>query len=55
MWSAKYNFLVHAVHLPGKYNDIPDALACHKMRRFRELAPQALPKPYSPHSEIVWN
>jgi hypothetical protein len=41
MCSAKYNFVVHAVHLPGKYNNIGDAFSCYQMRRFRELAPQA--------------
>jgi hypothetical protein len=53
MCSAKYNF----VHLPGKYNNIADALSRYQMRRFRELAPQALPKPCPcpSHSEIVWN
>jgi hypothetical protein len=57
MCSAKYNFVVHAVHLPGKYNNIGDAFSCCQMRRFRELAPQALPEPCPcpSHSEIVWN
>ena len=39
MFSAKYNFAVHAVHLPGKYNNIPDALSRYQMRRFQELPP----------------
>ena len=45
MCSAKYNFEVHAVHLPGKYNNIAYALSRYQMKRFRELAPQALSKP----------
>jgi hypothetical protein len=44
MCSAKYNFVVHAVHLPGKYNNIGDALSRYQMKGFREHAPQALPK-----------
>ena len=55
MCSAKYNCIVHAVHLPGKYNNITDALSRYQMRRFQELAPQALPElcPCLSHSEIV--
>ena len=48
MYSAKYNCIVHAVHLPGKYNNIPDALPRYQMRRFQELTPQALPNPVPP-------
>ena len=57
MCSAKYNFVVHAVHLPGKYNNITDALSRYQMKRFRELAPQTLSKPCPcpSHSKIVWN
>jgi hypothetical protein len=55
MCSAKYNFIEDAVHLPGRYNNIADALSRYQMRRFQELTPQSLPKPcHSPsHSEIV--
>ena len=57
MCSAKDNFVVHAVHLPGKYNNIADAFSRYQMRKFREFAPQAIPKacPYPCHSDIVWN
>ena len=55
MCSAKYNFVVNAVHLPGKYSNIAHTLSRYQMRRFQELAPQALPEPYPcpSHSEIV--
>ena len=53
MCSAKYNFIVHAVHLQGKYNNIADTLSRYQMRRFQELAPQALSNPCPSHSEMV--
>ena len=55
MCSAKYNYIVYAVHLTGGYTNIADDLSRYQMRKFLELAPQALPKPCPPHSKIVWN
>jgi hypothetical protein len=55
MCSAIYNVVVNAVNLPGKYNNIADALSRYQMRRFQEPAPHALLEPYpcSSHSEMV--
>jgi hypothetical protein len=55
MCSGKYNFIVHDVHLPGKYNNIADVLSRYQMRRFQDLTSQTLPKPCPSlsHSEIV--
>ncbi|VDH95073.1 Hypothetical predicted protein [Mytilus galloprovincialis] len=53
--AAKFNFVVHAVHVPGKENNIADALSRYQMKRFRQLAPDASPNPCTcpPHSEIL--
>ncbi|CAG2255290.1 unnamed protein product [Mytilus edulis] len=55
--AAKFNFVVHAVHVPGKENNIADALSRYQMKRFRQLAPDASPNPCTcpPHSEILWS
>ncbi|VDI44417.1 Hypothetical predicted protein [Mytilus galloprovincialis] len=55
--AAKFNFVVHAVHVPGKENNIADALSRYQMKRFRQLAPEASPNPCTcpPHSEILWS
>ncbi|CAG2233319.1 unnamed protein product [Mytilus edulis] len=55
--AAKFNFVVHAVHVPGKENNIADALFSlpdevldnwlQKLRQIHAPAP--------PHSEIVWS
>ena len=37
--AAKYNFTVHAEHIPGKLNDIADAISRFQMKKFRRLAP----------------
>ena len=37
--AAKYNFTVHAEHVPGKLNDIADAISQFQMKKFRRLAP----------------
>ena len=37
----KHNILFCAKHIPGKRNDIADALSRFQMERFRELAPKA--------------
>ena len=39
--TAKYHFIVHAQHVPGKQNSISDALSRFQFDRFRKLAPQA--------------
>lgn len=39
--SAVNNYIVHAVHIPGKLNNIADAISRFQMDRFRQLAPQA--------------
>ncbi|CAC5360218.1 unnamed protein product [Mytilus coruscus] len=55
--AAKVNFVVHAVHVPGKENNIADALSRSQMKRFRQLAPDASPNPCicPPHSKILWS
>ena len=35
----KYNLLIHAVHIPGKFNVLPDALSRLQIDKFRSLAP----------------
>ena len=37
--AAKYNFTVHAEHVPGKLNGIADAISRFQMKKFRRLAP----------------
>ncbi len=49
--AAKCNFMCAAVHVPGKSNDIADALSRFQMTRFRQLAPQADLRP-SPNPPI---
>ncbi|CAG2257766.1 unnamed protein product [Mytilus edulis] len=53
--AAKFNCVVHAAHVPGKENNIADALSGYQMKWFRQLAPAALPNPCTcpPHSEIL--
>ncbi|CAG2197904.1 unnamed protein product [Mytilus edulis] len=55
--AAKFNFVVHAAHVPGKENNIADALSRYQMKRFRQLAPDASPNQCTcpPHSEILWS
>ena len=43
--TAKYNFRVSAVHIPGKINAIADPLSRFKLQEFSHLAPQAHPTP----------
>lgn len=53
--AAINNFVVHAVHIPGKKNDIADALSRFQMKRFRQLAPRAdvFPMPCLPMSSLM--
>jgi hypothetical protein len=39
--SATYNFIVHAKHIPGKFNILSDCLSRLQISRFRRLAPDA--------------
>ena len=36
-----FNVTVKAVHVPGRFNDIVDALSRFQMNRFRRAAPDA--------------
>lgn len=53
----QHNFVLHAVHVPGKENNIADSLSRQQMERFKQLAPTASPIPCScpTHSDIIWN
>ena len=50
----KFNVTFYANHIPGKENNIADALSRFQMRRFRELAPQAAPEG-TPVPEFLWD
>ena len=39
----RFNISFKAVHVPGRFNDIADALSRFQMDRFRRAAPQAAP------------
>ena len=39
--AAQYSFTVHAEHLPGKLNNIADAISRFQIKRFQSSAPQA--------------
>lgn len=43
--SLQHNFLLRAQFIPGKTNEIADALSRHQTSRFRALAPNAAPLP----------
>ena len=43
--SMKHNFFVRARHVAGVNNGIADALSRFQEQRFRQLAPQAAPRP----------
>ena len=43
--SLKYNVMIRAEHIPGKKNNIADALSRSDWQRFRSLCPDADPKP----------
>ena len=45
--SLQYHFHIRAVHIPGKENNIADALSRRKMNKFFSLAPQASKDPTS--------
>ena len=47
------NILLRAEHIPGKLNDISDAISRFQMQRFRKLAPQA-DKDKTPFPEHLW-
>ena len=46
------NIYICAVHIPGKYNDIADAISRFQYQKFRNVAPEADTKP-SPIPAIV--
>ena len=54
-YSAMQNFVTHAIHIPGKQNNIADAISRFQMRKFRQLAPHAdlLPVPCLPMASLM--
>lgn len=53
--SAINNYVIHAVHIPGKFNNVADAISRFQMQRFRRLAPKAdaFPIPCLPMSALM--
>ena len=53
--AAQYSFTVHAEHVPGKLNNIADAISRFQIKRFRSLAPQAdqLPTPCPQFKDLI--
>ena len=49
--AARGNFMIKLVHIPGKTNEIADALSRFQVQRFRSLAPHAAltPTPIPPN------
>ena len=45
MSCMKYNLLIKAVHVPGKFNQLPDALSRFQIAKFHSLAPWMDEKP----------
>ena len=39
--TMQFNIYLHAAHIPGKQNDIADAISRFQFQRFRHLAPEA--------------
>jgi hypothetical protein len=39
--TLQHNMYIRAVHIPGKNNDIADAISRSQFQRFRQLAPNA--------------
>ena len=39
--TLQHNMYIRAVHIPGKSNDIADAISRSRFQRFRQLAPNA--------------
>ncbi len=39
--TLQHNIYIRAVHIPGKHNDIADAISRFQFQRFRQLVPQA--------------
>ena len=55
--SAFHQFTILSNHVPGKQNSIADALSRLQIKRFRQMAPDALPNPclVPPPKDILWN
>ena len=53
--SMKYNILLHAQHIPGKYNLLPDLLSRLQIAEFKAMAPHMdlLPTPIPEHHFII--
>ena len=44
--NLQHGIYICAVHIPGKHNDIADAISRFQYQRFRQLAPEADISPY---------
>jgi hypothetical protein len=53
--SMKYNILIHAQHIPGKYNLLPDLLSRLQISKFKAMAPNMdlLPTPIPENHFII--
>jgi hypothetical protein len=53
--AATSNFHFLATHVPGRTNQIADALSRLNLQKFRQLAPEAAPEPCQVPSKIMFD
>jgi hypothetical protein len=51
--SMKYNILIRAEHIPGKYNILPDLLSYLQIKKFQALAPNMDKAPTFVRQELL--
>ena len=52
--SEHFRFVVEAVHLPGKLNEVADALSRNYMLQFSQVMPEADPQPTPIPDQALW-
>jgi len=52
--SEHFRFVVEAVHLPGKLNEVADALSPNYMLQFSQVMPEADPQPTPIPDQALW-